>query len=141
MQISETILLIITMVITVISALFCIISLATPRWTTFYGLFCTGCSTSSAGLSVVALILLVASIIVLLLCIIRILPKSTRILSLVVLFIASIFTLASFAAYYDSIAGYSYNLMVVAHFLCYAASILTAFWLGTSYTGAITQEN
>ncbi|CAF5112243.1 unnamed protein product, partial [Rotaria sp. Silwood1] len=120
---------------------FCIISLATPGWVLKYGLFCSGCSTPSAGLSIVAFILLMAAIVVLLLLIIRILPKTIRILSLIVLFLGTIFTLASFAAYLDAGTGYSYKLMVVAHFLCYVASLVVAFWLGGSYGTTIAPTN
>jgi hypothetical protein len=143
MEISERILLIITAVITSISALFCIISLATPRWTLTSGLFCAGCSIPSAGLSIVAFILLIAALAILFLLACGILSKSTRILSMIVLFLATIFTLASYASFLDALSasGYSYKLMVVAHFLCYVASLITAFWLGGSYTGTITQSN
>jgi hypothetical protein len=141
MQISERVLLIVAAIITAISALFCIIALATPRWTTTYGLYCSSCSTPSSGLSIVAFILLIAALLVLLLFICRFLPKSTRILALIVLFLGNIFTLASYASYFDALAGYSYKLMVVAHFFCYIASLLTAFWLGGSYATTITQPD
>ncbi|CAF2591051.1 unnamed protein product [Rotaria sp. Silwood2] len=141
MQINETILLIITTVITAISALFCIISLATSRWAVIYGLFCTGCPTTSAALSIIAFILLMIAIIVLILLIIRLLPKPIRILSFIVLFLGTIFTLASYAAYFDAGTGYSYKLMVVSHFLCYVASLLIAFWLGGSYGTTIAPAN
>jgi hypothetical protein len=140
MEISENILLITAAIITALSALFCIIALATPKWTLYNGLYCSNCSTPSSGLSIVAFILLIAAIIVLLLFLCRILPTSTRILSLIVLFLGNIFTLASYASYFDSLAGYSYKLMVVAHFLCYIASLVAAFWLGGSYATA-TQAN
>jgi hypothetical protein len=141
MQISERILLIITAVTTAISALFCVIALATPRWSLISGLYCSGCPTASAGLSIVAFILLVIAAVVIFLFVFRILPNSTRVLSIIVLFIASIFTLSSFAAYWDAYSGYSYKLMVVAHFLCYTASLMAAFWLGTSYVTTITRPN
>ncbi|CAF0963028.1 unnamed protein product [Rotaria sordida] len=142
MQISETILLIITAVVTAISALFCIISLATSRWTLTYGLFCSGCPTATpAGLSIVAFILLIAAIVILLLLICRLLPKAIRILSFIILFLGTIFTLASYAAYFHAATGYSYKLMVVAHFLCYVASLLVAFWLGGSYATTIAPAN
>jgi hypothetical protein len=62
-------------------------------------------------------------------------------LSILVLFLASIFTLSSFAAFWDSSSGYSYKLMVVAHFLCYIASVIAAFWLGTSHETLIARPN
>ncbi|UJR37314.1 hypothetical protein I4U23_030022 [Adineta vaga] len=141
MQISEKLLLIITAIVTALSAFFCVIGLATPRWSIASGLFCAGCSTSSSGLSIIAFLLLVASVVILGLFILRILPPSIRIICLIVLFLANIFTLSTFAAYVNAITGYSYKLMVFAHFLCYVASILAAFWLGTTYTTNVTQTN
>jgi hypothetical protein len=141
MQISETILLIIVAVTTAISALFCIIALATPNWMLSLGLYCSGCSQPSSGLSIVAFILLVLATVLIFLFVCRILPNSLRVISLLVLFVASIFTLASFASYYNSLSGYSYKLMVVAHFFCYVAAIIAAFWLGGSYVTSITRPN
>jgi hypothetical protein len=141
MQITETILLIITAGITALSALFCVISLATPRWGGSWGLYCTGCSTASAGLSVVAFILLIVAVLTLVLFALRILPKSIRALSFLILFIATMFTLAAYAAYFDRGTGYSYKLMVVAHFFCYIASLLTTFWLGGSYATTVVTPN
>lgn len=146
MPISEKILLIITAAITAISALFCVISLATPNWTgsvlgVSYGLYCTGCPTASGGLAIVGFILLIAATVIVVLFIFGVLPKSVRVIALLVLFIASIFTLATFAAYVNASSGYSYKLMVVAHFFCYVASLIAAFWLGGSYNTVVTQSN
>ena len=139
MQISERILLIVAAVITAISALFCVISLATPRWSLAFGLYCSGCSIPAAGLAIVAFILLIAATAVLVLFIGRILPNSVRLLSIVILFLGAIFTLASFASFWDAMSGYSYKLMVVSNFLCYIASIITAFWLGGGYVTVPTR--
>jgi hypothetical protein len=139
MEIQETPLLITTAIVTAISALFCIISLATPYWSLYAGLYCSGCSTAASGLSIIAFILLVAATVLLSLYICRILPGSTRFISLVLLFIAGICTLASFASYWDSISGYSYKLMVVSNVLCYIASILAAFWLGGLHISSMRQ--
>lgn len=133
MQVNERILLIIAAFITAISALFCIISLATPRWSLISGLYCSGCSVPASGLAIVAFILLIIATVVLILYTGRILPNSLRLLSIIILFLGTIFTLASFASYWDAISGYSYKLMVVSNFLCYIASIITAFWLGGGY--------
>lgn len=141
MQITETILLIITAVITAISALFCLISLATSRWAGYFGLYCTGCPTASAGLSIIAFILLLVAIFILILFALRILPKSIRVLSFLILFFATIFTLSSYASYFDKSTGYSFKLMVAAHFLCYIASLLTTFWLGGSYATTVVTPN
>lgn len=141
MQISETVLLFASAVVTLVSGLFCLISLATPHWNILTGLFCADCSSPSAGLSVVALISLLLTAVVLVLFALKKLPKSLRALALGMLFLATIFTLSSHAAYYDAFTGYSYKLMVFAHFLCYLASLLVAFWLGGSYATAIVQDN
>lgn len=130
MQINERILLIIAAVVTAISALFCIIALATPNWTTMIGLYCSGCSIPASGLAIVAFILLIAATCVLILFLARILPTALRPVAILILFLAAIFTLATFASFWNAISGYSYKLMVVANFLCYIASIITAFWLG-----------
>jgi hypothetical protein len=142
MQLSESILLFITAVITAISAFFCLIALATPRWSLAFGLFCHYCPTPPGGLSIVAFILLLAAVVILLLFALRILPKSLRVTSLLVLFLATIFTMSAYASYVDSGTGYSFKLMIFSHFLCYIASLLAAFWLGGSYgTSVVTPTN
>jgi len=141
MQVNETVLLIITAVITAIAALVCVISLATPRWTIFGGLYCTGCPTAPAGLSIIAFILLIAAILILILFALKILPKSIRALSLLILFLATIFTLSAHASFFDSGTGYSYKLMVFAHFLSYIASLFATFWLGGSYAITVVTPN
>jgi len=142
MQVNETVLLIITAVIRAIAALFCVISLATPRWTNAADLFCTPCTTAPAGLSIIAFILLIAAIIILILFVLKILPKSIRALSLLILFLATMFILSAYASFFNSVTGYSYKLMVFGHFLCYIASLLATFWLGGSYPiTAVTPNN
>lgn len=141
MQIKETLLLIITAIITGFAAFFCLISLVTPRWTVFEGLFCNNCPTAPVGLSIIAFILLIIAIVILALFALKILPESIRVLSIIILFIATIFTLASYASYFDSWAGYSFKLMVFAHFLCYIASLLATFWLGSSYATTVVTPN
>ena len=142
MQISEKILLLVTTAITAFAALFCVIGLASPAWTGPCGLFTAGCpSTPSGGLSIIAFLLLIAAVVVLVLSLLKVLPGSIRAVCLIILFLAGIFTLSAFAAYFNAGSGYSYRLMVVAHFLCYVASIIAAFWLGASYTAHITQAN
>ena len=142
MQISERILLIVAAVVTAMSALFCIIALATPNWLAVSGtgLYCSGCSVPASGLAIVAFILLIAATCVLILFLARIIPTSLRLLSIILLFLAAIFTLATFASYSDSSAGYSYKLMVVANFFCYISSIITAFWLGGGYVATPTRQ-
>jgi hypothetical protein len=137
MQVTEKVLLIITAVITAISTLFCVISLGTSSWSGMAGLYCRGCGTASSGLAIVAFLLLVASVVILILLSLSILPKSIRFLSFLILFLATIFTLATYAAYFNNSSGYSYKLMVIAHFLSYVASLITAFWLGGSYVTTV----
>jgi len=142
MQVTEKVLLIITAVITAISTLFCVISLGTSSWPGMIGLYCRGCGTASSGLAIVAFLLLVASVVILILLALSIFPKSLRFFSFLILFLATIFTLATYAAYFNKISGYSFKLMVIAHFLSYVASLITAFWLGGSYaTTVVAPDN
>lgn len=137
MQITERLLLLITAFVSAVAAFFCVISLATPRWSFLSGLYCRGCPSAPAGLSIVALILLIAAVLAFILIILKILPKSIRALCFLIIFFAAMFALAAHASYFDTISGYSYKLMVFAHFLCYIASLLTAFWLGGSYAATV----
>ncbi len=148
MQFTETILLIIAAIITAGSTFFCLIGLATPGWYGYgywygsVGLYCSNCAKAPAALAIIALLLLIVGIVILVLFIIKILPKSIRVLSLLILFLATIFTLATFTSTVDSATGYSFKLMVFAHFLAYVATILVAFWLGGSYgTTVVTPTN
>jgi hypothetical protein len=148
MQLSERILLIVTAIITAVSTLFCLIALASPGWYLSYfgsaniGLYCTGCPTAPKALSIIAFLLLILGIVVLVLFALNILPKSIQVLSVFVLFLATMFTLAAYASSVDKITGYSFKLMVFAHFLCYIATLFVAFWLGGSYaTTVVTPTN
>ena len=135
MQVTETILLIITVVITAGATFFCLIALATPGWSAYGGinLYCSVCPKAPAALSIIAFFLLIGGVVFLILFLIKLLPKSIRILSLIILFLAIMFTLAAFASYVDAGTGYSFKLMVFAHFLSFVATIIAAFWLGGSY--------
>ena len=137
MHITETTLLIAITAVTVASTVFGLVSLATPRWSTFFGLFCQDCSSVTAGLSIAACLLLIAAVLVLILMATRILVRSLRWLACLTLFLGTIFTLAAYASYFDVYAGYSFKLMVVAHFLSYVASLLVSFWLGGSYAAIL----
>ncbi len=134
MRLEGRILIIIPTVITAVAALFCIIGLATKGWSGDYGLFCSGCSQSSAALSVISFILLIVSIVALVLVMFDILNGILRYIPFILLFVATIFLLATFASYSNSLVasslGYSYNLMVVAHFFSYIALAVTAYWYG-----------
>lgn len=137
MHISERLLQLITAAIAATAAFFCVISLATPRWGFLSGLYCVGCPTAPAGLSVVALILLIAIVLILILIVLRILPQSIRLLCLLVIVVATMFTLAAHASYFNDFSGYSYKLMVLAHFLSYIASLMIAYWIGGSYAATV----
>ena len=141
MQISETILLIVIALITGISALFCIISLATPRWSLTQGLYCDNCSQPASGLAIVAFILLIVALVIICLFIARILPNSVRALGVIVVFLGVIFTLSAFASYFKDWSGYSYKLMVVSNFFCVVATVMAGFWLGGSYAASVARTN
>jgi hypothetical protein len=135
MRLEGRILIIIPTVITAVAALFCIIGLATKGWLGgVVGLFCSGCSQSSAALSIISFILLIVSIVALVLVMFDILNGILRYIPFILLFVATIFLLATFASYPNSVVassiGYSYNLMVVAHFFSYIALAVTAYWYG-----------
>ncbi|CAF0772032.1 unnamed protein product [Adineta steineri] len=133
MRVSGRILVLSAVIITVISALFCIIGLSTKGWlggTT--GLFYDGAYKPPAALSVISFILLIVSIIALALQIFDILNGTLRYIPILILFVATFFLLASFSSAAERAFGYSYKLMVVAHFFSYVALAITAYWLGQS---------
>jgi hypothetical protein len=132
MRITGRILVLSAIIITVVSALFCIIGLSTKGWGGGIGLFCSDCYKPTADLSVISFILLIVSIIALVLQMFDILNGVLRYVPIFILFIATLFLLASFASYLGRFSGYSYNLMVVAHFFSYVALAVTAYWLGQS---------
>jgi len=132
MRITGRILVLSAIIITVVSALFCIIGLSTKGWGGGIGLFCSGCYKPTAALSVISFILLIVSIIALVLQMFDILNGVLRYVPILILFIATLFLLATFASYVARFSSYSYNLMVVAHFFSYVALAVTAYWLGQS---------
>lgn len=123
-------------IITAVSALFCIIGLATKGWVYFNvisdctGLFNKGCYQPAAALSIISFILLIVSIIALVLQMFDILKGPLRYVPIFILFVASFFLLATFSSYGGQAFGYSYDLIVVAQFLSYVALAVTAYWLG-----------
>jgi hypothetical protein len=127
-------------VITGIAVIFAIIGLATPKWlTTGHGLWnCPRvCSLSAAALAIIGLLLLIASIILIIVHFIRSLPQKFRVLPLVLLIVATLFLLATTASYLRQmgITDYSFELMVTAHVFAFLASVLLAFWFGTTMHG------
>lgn len=138
MKLSESILLTVTAAITGIAALFTLIGLTTPKWLRHgVGLWnCNNvCSTSAATLTILALLLLVASVISLILILIRLFPRVLRAVPFGLLVIATLFLLISTASYLRQlrVVGYSFELVVTAHALAFLASIVLAFWYGTTW--------
>ena len=135
MRIGGRILIVIVAAILAVAALFCIIGLATKGWGAgVYGLFCDnpGCSVTASALAVISFILLLASIATFILLIFDILKGILRIIPFVLLSLATIFLLATFTSYVNAGVGYSFNLMVAAHFLSYTALAVAAYWYGQS---------
>jgi hypothetical protein len=138
MRISGRIVILTVIIITAIAALFCIIGLATKNWPIVVSdpsgsLFCNGCSKTPAALSIISFILLIVSVVALVLQMLDILNGPLRFVPIIVLFIATIFLLATFGAYfgiYSTVTWHSYNLIVVAHFFAYIALTVLAYWLG-----------
>ena len=137
MAISGRIVILTVIIITAIASLFCIIGLATKNWPTG-SLFCDNCSKTPAALSIISFILLIASVAALVLQMFNMLNGPLRFVPILVLFIATIFLLATFGAYstvYSGVLYHSYNLIVVAHFFAYIALTLLAYWLGQTDGG------
>ncbi|UJR09063.1 hypothetical protein I4U23_013311 [Adineta vaga] len=137
MRVSGRLLVASVIIITVISTLFCIIGLATKGWsqptgTDYSGLFCDGCYKAPAALSIIAFILLIVSLITLVLLMFDRFHGVLRYVPMIILFVASFFLLATFTSYVERGLGYSFDLLVVAHFASYVALIVLAYWLGQS---------
>ncbi|CAF0967988.1 unnamed protein product [Rotaria sp. Silwood1] len=135
MPVTGRILMLIGIIITVISALFCIIGLSTKGWFGD-GLFCNACSKSPAALSVISFILLIVTIVALVLQMFDILTGPLQLIPITLLFIATIFLLGTLASIAEGSLGYSFDLMVVAHFGSYLALAIIAYWLGQSNAGS-----
>jgi len=138
MRVTGRILIIIAIVITAMSTLFCIIGLATKGWggyNMFSGsLFCDGCPQSSQALSILSFILLIATIVALVLHMFDILHGLLRYIPFIILLISSIFLLGTFVGYVkkSGLTSYSFDLMVAAHFFAYIALVVLAYWYGES---------
>ncbi|CAF0807447.1 unnamed protein product [Adineta ricciae] len=136
MAISGRILFVAGIAITAVSALFCIIGLATKGWRNEQigggGIFCNGdgCNRAPAALSIISFILLIVTVVALILQMLDILRGILRYVPTLILFVATFFLLAAFTSYFKDIVGYSFNLMVVAHFFSYVALTVMAYWLG-----------
>ena len=136
-KLGESTILIVITIIAGVAALFTLIGLATPKWlSNGFGLWnCKHvCSTSTATLTILALLFLVAAVVLLVLLLLRLFSRSFRILPVALLFIATLFLLISTANYlrHFGLVGYSYELVVTAHALAFIASMILAFWFGTT---------
>jgi hypothetical protein len=137
MILSESAILGITAIITGVAALSALIGLTTPKWLKVgYGLWnCNDvCSPATATLTIVALFLLVIGLIVLVILLVRLFPRKLRFIPLALLIIATLFLLIATASYLRKfqVIGYSFELVVTAHAFAFFASILLAYWFGTT---------
>jgi hypothetical protein len=145
MRISESTILVLTTIFTGVAALFALIGLTTPKWLKIgYGLWnCNNvCSTSTATLTILALFLLVTSVVLLIILVMRLFPRSFRSLPFGLVVIATLFLLIAPASYLRKfqVIGYSYELAVTAHALAFIASVLLAFWFGTTMNETTTMH-
>ena len=134
MRLPGRILILIGIIVTAVSALFCLIGLATKRWTGTLGLFCDGCYKAPAALSIISLLLLIAAVVTLVLLMFGILKGILQFVPIGILLLATIFLLGTYVSHVERNRGYSFDLMVVAHFCSYVALAITACWLGQSNT-------
>ena len=111
-----------------ISALFCLISLATPGWNA-YTLFALKAS-STAALAIISLLLLIGSLIVAGLILGNLLAnRQLPLVFLSLLILSSIFLIATAGSFLSSImVSYSFNLMMAALTFTYASSLLSFYW-------------
>ncbi len=145
MKLSESTILATTTVLTSFAALFALIGLTTPKWLRDgYGLWnCNDvCSPSAATLTILALLLLVTSVVLLIILLIRLFPRNLRIIPLGLVIIATLFLLIAKASYLRrfEVVGYSYELVVTAHAFAFFASVLLAFWFGTTINGKVVVD-
>lgn len=114
-----------------IAALFCVIGLGTKGWYLGeIGLFCEGCTAAPKGLSIIAFFLLLGTIATFVLLLIGALKSFLRYIPIGLLFIATIFLLATFTSAVTKGQGYSFDLMVTAHFMAYVALAAAGYIYG-----------
>jgi hypothetical protein len=127
-----------------VAALFCIIGLSTKGWGpagTTFGLFVdTSVTRDPAGLSIISFILLLATLAAFVVQKLGVLRGPLRYIPIALLFVTTIFLLSTFASFMAAATGFSYDLMVVAHFISYVTLALAAYMLGYSdaTTGSTT---
>lgn len=126
----RVVILVITVLITV-AALFCVIGLATKGWGAGTGIFEDGLHTKApAGLSIISFLLLIVTVICFALLMFDILKGPLTLIPIGLLFISTIFLLGTFTSYVTDFVGYSFDLIVVAHFFSYVALAASAYWYG-----------
>ncbi|CAF2993062.1 unnamed protein product [Rotaria socialis] len=127
---NERTILIAILVITSISTLFCLIGLATPGWY-HANIFSFGHS-STAGLSVISLILLIGCIIAAIIILTKVVKyEHLPIIFVTLLIVTSIFLLATFGSFFGALS-YSYNLMLTSFAFTYLSSLLGVYWLSSA---------
>ncbi|CAF4999635.1 unnamed protein product, partial [Rotaria socialis] len=134
MRLSGRIVLLVTIAITAIAALFCVIGLATKSWAGSTGIFDLDYK-APAALSIISFILLIVSVVSLVLQMFDILSGTLQLVPIILLFVATIFLLGTFVSYVQRALGSSFDLMVTAHFFSYVALAILSFWFGQSSAG------
>ena len=137
MKLTESMILVLITIVTAVAALFTLIGLTTPKWSKYgRGLWnCKdACATSTAILTILALLLLVSSVILMIILLMRLFPRNLRILPVALVITATFFLLVATASYLRHLqyTGYSFELVVTAHAFAFSASIALAFWFGTT---------
>ena len=153
---SEFFLLILIIITTSFSTLFCIIGLSTPGWHfgNYRNLFCDQCPKTPNIFAIISMMLLIICLILLSLLITRVIDKKQVILMrfiipslLLVITIFLLATLTSYLNFVDPNRRYSYYLTMLAFIFACLASLLAAFWLGNggfisqTYCVEISAEN
>jgi len=155
-RLNEFCLLFLTIITTSFSTLFCLIGFLTPGWyfDEYKNLFCDQCPRTPTTLVILSIILLIICLILLILLVGGIIEQqqitAMRFIIPTLLFLSTIFLLATFTSYLhfiQPIRGYSYNLIIIAFIFAYLSSFLGVFWLGNggfiskSYTIDSLAEN
>jgi hypothetical protein len=130
MAVSERIVTIVIIALTAIAALFCVIGLATKGWIQNQGLFCDGCPKAAQAMSILSFIFLLICVVAFVLRLLELLRGPMQFAPVVILFICVIFLQVSYTSFVAVGLGYSFDLMVIAHFLSYVALAAAAFVAG-----------
>lgn len=137
---TEYLILLIIMISTSLSTLFCIVGLATPGWHFDQNrtLFCDDCPKMSNALALLSMILLIVCLIFLLLLSVGMIAEEQvvfmRLIIPSLLLLITILLLTTLIAYLNFVHpthGYSFHLTIVAFLFAYVSALMAAFWLGT----------